>query len=93
MLSTEGKVIGIVSSKARSAEAVGFCIPIEDLIQRCEGASFPGAQQVAQLERHHNTRVLYLKMLVGGAVYQSCLDSYVDSMDKAIRRGGTVDVG
>jgi S1-C subfamily serine protease len=94
VLNTEGKVIGIVSSKARSAEAVGFCIPVEDLISAMNELPSQVPQQVARLERHHNIRVIYLKMLVAGALYhQSCLDSYFDSMDKAIRRGGTVDEG
>jgi hypothetical protein len=93
VLNSQGRVIGVVSAKATKAEAVGFCIPVQDLATAIRDLSPQASMGLARLEKHHDLRVIFLKLLVAGAIYQSCLDTCVDSMDRFIKRGGTVDDG
>jgi S1-C subfamily serine protease len=90
---TQGRVIGIVASKAERAEAVGFCIPIEDLVHALNRLPALTTQQLAEAEKTHNIRVVCLRTLMAGVVYRFQLDSYLDSIDRAIKGGGTIDDG
>ena len=57
-LDSSGEVIGVVTSKARGREAIGFCIPVGDVAQALVRMDHLERADQARLERIHNVEAL-----------------------------------
>ena len=93
VLSRDGSVIGVVTAKAANAEALGFCIPVEDVIKALQVVNSMGLRELGKVEMAHRARVVFLRLLVAGVMFRTELDTCTSSMSKAIQSGGTADDG
>lgn len=84
VLANDGKVIGMISSRAARAEALGFCIPIEDLAAASKPISSLTEQQVANVEKRHAARVAYVRMMAIGNIYAASLNDYASAVQDAL---------
>ena len=57
-LDSSGEVIGVVTSKARGREAIGFCIPVGDVARALVRMDHLDRGDQARLERIHNVEAL-----------------------------------
>jgi hypothetical protein len=92
-LDSSGEVIGVVTSKARGREAIGFCIPIGDVTQALERMDRLERADQARLERIHNVEALARCLHSLGRLYLEVLDQYVAAMQAALSHGGTANAG
>jgi len=91
VIGSDSTVIGVATAKAANAEALGFCIPVEDLNSALTILDSRAPQEIARVETAHNARAVYLRILVSGVLYRTELDTYVSAIAKAIELGGTDD--
>jgi serine protease Do len=92
-LDSSGEVIGVVTSKARGREAIGFCIPVGDVTQALLRMDRLERGDQARLERIHNIEALARCLYSLGSLYLEVLDQYVAAMGASLSRGGTVNAG
>lgn len=86
VLANNGKVIGMISSKANKAEAVGFCIPVKDLLGAVEATEDLTPQQITRVELRHSARAAYTRLVKVGRIYAIYVAVYADVVDEAIER-------
>ncbi len=92
-LDSSGEVIGVVTSKARGREAIGFCIPVGDVAQALVRMDHLERGDQARLERNHNIEALAHCLHALGSLYLEVLDQYVAAMAASRARGGTATAG
>jgi S1-C subfamily serine protease len=75
---SSGHVIGVVTLKATKAEALAFCIPVEDL----HAALAQVGPARPDLVSHHRAEVAFRLLTVAGALYGIGLDVRADLLSK-----------
>ncbi len=93
VLGPDGNVIGVVTAKAANAEALGFCIPVEDVISALHVVNSMAPRELDKAETAHSARVVFLRLLVSGVFYRTELDTCTSSMNASIDSGGTAEDG
>ena len=66
-----GRVIGVATLKSSKAEAMGFCIPVEDIHAAMTGVGPPRPD----LASRHRVEVAFKLLTVAGALYANGLDA------------------
>jgi S1-C subfamily serine protease len=79
-----GRVIGVVTLKSMKAEALAFCIPVEDL----QAALAKVGLARPDLASRHRAEVAFKLLTVAGALYGIGLDIRAGLLSKAPARGG-----
>ena len=79
-----GRVIGVATLKSTQAEALAFCIPVEDL----QAALAQVGPAPPELASHHRAAVAFKLLTVGGALYGIGLDIRAALMLKVPPGGG-----
>jgi S1-C subfamily serine protease len=92
-LDSSGEVIGVVTSKARGREAIGFCIPVGDVARALVRMDHLERGDQARLERIHNVEALARCLHALGSLHLEVLDQYVAAMEASRARGGTANAG
>jgi hypothetical protein len=85
----QGEVIGIVTASAAEREAIGFCIPIEDVISALERAGTLSRQQVTVAEKMHNAESIARRLHMAGRFHGDFIRGYLDSTGAALLIGGS----
>jgi serine protease Do len=86
-IDSHGEVIGIVTAKAKVEEAIGFCIPVEDLTAAM-GRVDPGdAGRRARAERNHDLGAVFRRVRLVCQSYSRALELYASAIKGAIELG------
>jgi hypothetical protein len=88
-----GEVIGVVTAKARGQEAIGFCIPVDDVSQALARMESLDKSDQARLERLHKIEAVARCLHRIGGLCAQALDRYVAGMQASLARGLPADVG
>jgi S1-C subfamily serine protease len=91
-LDATGAVIGIVTLKA-SEEAIGFCIPAEDVLAPLASLQAATPGEIDLVERKHDAGAVFCLLREIGALYGRGLETDLAAMAQSLQRGGTVDAG
>ena len=93
VLDSRGRVIGVATKKSTSEEALGFCIPLEDLAAALErlAAQPPGAALEAR--SRHRMPLVYKLLASAGAVYAVALDAHRQAWEQGALQTRAEDLG
>ena len=89
-LNARGEVIGVVTASAAEREAIGFCIPVEDVLSALRKAGALSRDRVATAEKMHNIESIARRIRRANSIYARAILKYLDSMLKADREGGSL---
>lgn len=93
VIDSDGKVIGVVSAKAQKAEAVGFCIPVQDLMDALRSEKVVALERDPKTEKTHNARVVFTVLGMTGYMYERGMNKYVSDMRATLLSGGSAAQG
>ncbi|WP_315854430.1 S1C family serine protease [Aquisphaera giovannonii] len=87
-MNSAGEVIGIVTLKSSTEEAIGFCIPIGDVAAALRGLGGPGgAGDEAAAARKHGVAAVYHGLHRFCEVHAKALNLYLQGMADAMQQG------
>ncbi len=87
-----GKVIGIVTLKGEE-EAMGFCVPAEDLVTALASVRVASPEEVAADGKKHDTVAVFLLLREVAGIYSEALEAYVSRMDSSVMAGKSPNEG
>jgi serine protease Do len=91
-LDSAGRVIGVVTLKAQE-EAIGFCIPAQDLITTLATLRTTSPRDFKRVGRKHDVASVFYLLREVSSLYCRGLEVYVARMDASVQRGGSADDG
>jgi S1-C subfamily serine protease len=80
VLDAGAQVIGVVAAKANQKEAIGFCIPVEDLRAGMTRAAKQSEADRERVASRHRLEVVFFALLRGGLYYLDAADQYAVAM-------------
>jgi serine protease Do len=83
---SKGRVIGVATLRASKQEALGFCIPNEDLRTALDRVRLQSKDTADEAARHHRLQVICRLLTRVSGIYASGLDAYIKAMEEAIGR-------
>jgi S1-C subfamily serine protease len=86
---SNGKVVGVVEARFTKAEALGLCIPVDDLLVALNHVSHLSDSGTCKNEEEHNLKTILRYLIGGGRFYAGTLTNYVEAMTVSMSRGGT----
>ena len=92
MLDSMGKVIGIVTLKAQE-EAIGFCIPAEDLVTALANLRVASPEEIRAAGRKHDAAAVFCLLRETAGIYCRALEAYVSRMDTSVLQGRSPNEG
>jgi S1-C subfamily serine protease len=88
-----GRVLGIVTLKARNKEGLAFCIPIDDLQNALAIVDGQTPEDVAKMSALHRARVAFELLNQTTGIYEGGLEEYITAMQFALVNGISASAG
>jgi S1-C subfamily serine protease len=92
VLDSTGKVIGIVTLKAQE-EAIGFCIPAEDLVTALANLRVASPEEIRAAGRKHDAAAVFCLLRETAGIYCRALEAHVSRMDTSVLQGRSPNEG
>lgn len=84
---SNGKVIGVVTLKAREEEGLAFCIPLDDVLKALAKAERLSPDEIQANHSQHRAVAIFLRLRAAGKIMADSLTTYVSAMQLAVANG------
>jgi serine protease Do len=93
VFSSKGQVIGVATLRAAKQEALGFCIPVEDLRSAISQIRTQSPETAAVNRQRHRHQVVCRLLTVLAREFAKGLDAYIAGMVEAVNAGKEAKIG
>ncbi len=93
VLDQQGRVLGVVTSKATAAEGVAFCIPLGKVMSSLNRMDGLSPKEVVAIRVKHRLRTVFIFIAVDSELHKTGMQAYASAMESALNNGLSVNVG